>query len=46
MIRSVCYLPDQDPRTDIPVKEYAGILKNPEALLSIQVANARKYIAM
>ena len=39
MIRSICYLPDQELRVDIPAKEYAGILKNPEALLWIDFDN-------
>jgi magnesium transporter len=35
MIRSLCFIPNQDPRTDIPVKEYAALLSNPESLLWI-----------
>jgi magnesium transporter len=35
MIRSLCFIPNQEPRTDIPVKEYASLLTNPEALLWI-----------
>jgi len=33
MIRSLCFLPDQEPREDIPIKEYATLLANPNALL-------------
>jgi magnesium transporter len=39
MIRSFCYLPDQEPRIDIPVKEYASLLKNPQALLWVDFEN-------
>lgn len=35
MIRSLCYIPGEGIRTDIPVLEYAGLLKNPQALLWI-----------
>jgi len=35
MIRSLCFIPNQEPRTDIPVKEYAALLAKPEALLWI-----------
>lgn len=35
MIRSLCFIPGQDPRSDIPVKEFANLLTNPEALLWI-----------
>lgn len=35
MIRSLCFLPDQEPRADIPLKEYADLLANPKALLWI-----------
>jgi magnesium transporter len=33
MIRTLCHLPDQDLRADIPVKEYAALLKEPDSLL-------------
>jgi magnesium transporter len=35
MIRSLCFLPDQEPRFDIPIKDYAALLANPQALLWI-----------
>jgi len=35
MIRSLHFLPDQEPRSDVPVREYAAILKDPRALLWI-----------
>jgi magnesium transporter len=35
MIYSMCYIPNEELRTDIPVKEYAALLKNPQALLWI-----------
>jgi magnesium transporter len=35
MIYSLCYTPGEELRTDLPVKEYAVLLKNPEALLWI-----------
>ena len=35
MIYSLCYIPGEEVRTDLPVKEYAVALKNPEALLWI-----------
>jgi magnesium transporter len=35
MIRSLCFIPGQEPRADIPVKEFAALLTNPEALLWI-----------
>ncbi len=39
MIRSLCYLPGQDLRTDLPVKEYVAVLKDPESLLWIDFDN-------
>jgi len=39
MIRSLCFIPNQEPRSDIPVKEYASQLANPEALLWIDFDN-------
>ncbi|HEY3310724.1 MAG TPA: magnesium/cobalt transporter CorA [Anaerolineales bacterium] len=33
MIRSLCFLPDQEPLIDIPVKEFSALLANPQALL-------------
>ncbi len=35
MIRSLCFLPDQEPRTDIAIPEYAALLADPKALLWI-----------
>ncbi|MCX6078003.1 MAG: magnesium/cobalt transporter CorA [Chloroflexi bacterium] len=35
MIRSLCFLPDQEPRTEIAITEYADLLSNPKALLWI-----------
>lgn len=35
MIHSFCYMPDQEPRTNIPVSEYGSLLSNPKALLWI-----------
>jgi magnesium transporter len=35
MIFSLCYVPGQELRTNLPIKEYAALLKNPEALLWI-----------
>jgi len=35
MIRSLFFLPGQEPRAEIPLKEYADIIANPEALLWI-----------
>ena len=32
MIRTYCFLPDEEPRTDIPVKEFSTYLSNPQAL--------------
>jgi magnesium transporter len=32
MIRTYCYLPGEEPRTDLPVKEFANCLGNPDAL--------------
>ena len=32
MIRSLCSIPGQELRSDVPVGEYAAILKNPKAL--------------
>ncbi len=39
MIRSVCSIPGQEMRWDVPIQEYAAILKNPEALLWIDFDN-------
>lgn len=33
MIRTICFLPDQEPRTEINIKEFSGLLANPQALL-------------
>lgn len=33
MIKSVCFLPDQEPRSDIPILDYAAMLDDPKALL-------------
>ena len=33
MIRTYCVLPDEEPRMDLPVKEYSAYLSNPQALL-------------
>lgn len=35
MIRSLYFLPDQEPRSDVSIREYASILKDPQALLWI-----------
>jgi magnesium transporter len=35
MIRTLCSIPGQEIRSEVPVQEYAAILKNPEALLWI-----------
>jgi magnesium transporter len=35
MIRALCHTPSQDLRTDIPLKDYATILKDPNVLLWI-----------
>jgi len=32
MIRTICVLPDEEPRTDIPVKEFSSCVSNPNAL--------------
>ena len=32
MIRSLCFIPGQEPRTNIPIKEYDTVLANPESL--------------
>ena len=32
MIRTYCYLPGEEPRTDIPIKEFTTYLSNPQAL--------------
>jgi len=33
MLRTLCFIPGEDMRADIPVKEFSTLLKNPEALL-------------
>jgi len=33
MIRTLCFLPDQEPLTEINIKEFAGLIANPQALL-------------
>ncbi|MCX6065392.1 MAG: magnesium/cobalt transporter CorA [Chloroflexi bacterium] len=33
MIRSLCFIPSQEPHTDLSIQEYAAALANPEALL-------------
>ncbi len=33
MIRSLCFIPGQEARTEVPIKEYSSILANPQALL-------------
>jgi len=38
MIRSLCSIPGEEVRSEIPIKEYADILKNPRALLWIDFA--------
>jgi len=35
MIRSLCFLPGQEPRSEIALKEFPGLLANPNALLWI-----------
>ena len=35
MIRSLCFLPNQEPRSDIDITEYASLLADPKALLWI-----------
>ena len=35
MIRSLCFIPNQEPRSDIPVKEYAALLRRSKNLLWI-----------
>ncbi len=35
MIHSICFIPGQEVRTNLPVKEFAAILKNPDSLLWI-----------
>ncbi len=35
MIRSLCFLPGQEPIADTPIKEYKALIANPEALLWI-----------
>src|SRR5258706_9545190 len=39
MIRSLCFIPSQEIRTDVLIQEYASILKNPKALLWIDFDN-------
>src|SRR5688572_21401822 len=39
MIRTLCSIPGQEIRSDVPIQEYAAILKNPEALLWIDFDN-------
>lgn len=39
MIRSLCTIPGQELRRDIPIQEYAEILKNPKALLWVDFDN-------
>jgi magnesium transporter len=33
MIRTYCFMPDEEPRMDFPVKDYSTYLSNPKALL-------------
>jgi len=33
MIRSLCFIPGQEARTDLPTKDYASLIANPQALL-------------
>lgn len=39
MIRTLCIVPDEPLRENIPVKEFTGILKNPNALLWVDFDN-------
>lgn len=39
MIRSFCSIPGEELRSDIPIGEYAAILKNPDALLWVDFDN-------
>ena len=39
MIRSLCYVPNQPLVEDLPIEDYAAILKNPKALLWIDFDN-------
>lgn len=45
MIRTLCFLPDEPLRENIPPKEFASILKNPQALLWVDFEHEPDHAA-